>query len=259
MLTNFKIQGIKFLLLFIFFLGTQALLAQQENTQISEAADAYSNQEYQKAIDLYEQILSDGKDAFEIYYNLGNTYFKEEGIGAAILNYERAARIDPANADLQHNLKMAQARTVDKIEMISVPEFVTGYKSFVNTFSSDSWGKLSLLTFSLLLIFLLVFLFSNKKWMKQIALGSGILFLFLTTLFFYFGWQQERWLNDQKEAIIFKPSITVTSTPDNAGEELFVLHEGTKVRIIERFRDWTRIRIGNGNTGWIPKEVAEEI
>ncbi len=238
---------------------SQPISAQDDFAQLTNAANAYSTQDYQTAIDIYEQILASGRDAFEIYYNLGNAYFKNNDIGPAILNYERAARINPSDPDLQYNLNIAQGRTVDKIEMISVPEFVTGYKSFVNTIPADRWGVFSLIAFILLLMSLLGFLFLNQKLTKQIMLSAGGLFLLLTLFFFYLGWQQQRWLNDRKEAIIFQPSITVTSTPDDAGEELFVLHEGTKVSIVERFRDWVRIRIGDGNTGWVPKEVAEEI
>ncbi|MEZ4953714.1 MAG: SH3 domain-containing protein [Saprospiraceae bacterium] len=95
--------------------------------------------------------------------------------------------------------------------------------------------------------------------MKQKAAGSWRLLALPAHCLFFFGWQQTNWLNSRKEAIIFQPSITVTSTPDKTGEELFVLHEGTKVRIVERFRDWIRVRIGDGNTGWVPEKVAKEI
>lgn len=237
----------------------QKSFAQNDMSMLTNAANAYSTQDYQMAIDLYEQILASGRDAFEIYYNLGNAYFKDNQIAPAILNYERAARIDPADPDLQYNLAIAQGQTVDKIEMIAIPEFVTGYKSMVNKLTADQWGVFSLISFLLLLASMMGFLFLNKRLTKQILLSAGGLFLLLTLLFFYFGWQQQRWLNDKKEAIIFQPTITVTSTPDRVGEELFVLHEGTKVKIVERFQDWVRIQIGDGNTGWVPKGAAEEI
>ena len=233
--------------------------AQDAASLISQAAEAYSEADYQRAIDLYEQVLAGGDEAFELYYNLGNAYFKAEQIAPAILNYERAARLDPADADLNHNLAMARQRTTDKIETISVPEFVSTFKSYVNALSADQWGIFSIISFVLLLGAASVFLLSPQKWAKQAGLGTGLLFTALTILFLFFGWQQQRWLNSRKEAVIFQASATVQSTPDQAGEELFVLHEGTKVRVVERFRDWVRIRIGDGKTGWLSAAVLEEI
>ena len=233
--------------------------AQEAHTLLQQAADAYANGDYQTAISQYEQIIVNGQHAFQVYYNLGNAYFKNNQIAPAILNYERAARINPADTDLQHNLAMAKSRTVDKVDMLAVPEFVTGYKSFVNATPADRWGAYSIAAFLLMLIAIATFLYFSKKWIKQVTLGSGILMALLAIIFFIFGWQQSTWLNSRKEAIIFQPSITVTSTPDSTGEELFVLHEGTKVRIVERFRNWVRIRIGDGNTGWVPEEAAKEI
>lgn len=248
-----------FSLFFVLLLFVKTASAQDGNLLLQQAADAYSNGDYQTAIDQYEQVLAGGQDAFEVYYNLGNAYFKNNQIAPAILNYERAARINPADADLQHNLAMAKSRTVDKVDMLAVPEFVSGYKSFVNATPADRWGTLSILAFVLMLVAIGAFLYLSRRWMKQLALGTGGVLALLAIAFFFFGWQQTNWLNSRKEAIIFQPSITVTSTPDKTGEELFVLHEGTKVRIVERFRDWIRVRIGDGNTGWVPEKVAKEI
>ncbi len=154
---------------------------------------------------------------------------------------------------------MARERTVDKIDMLSVPELLTGFRAFVNRFPADKWGMWSIFAFFLALLSAAVFLFFARRIVKQMALGFGVVFLVASIIFFYFGWQQQLWLNSRKEAIIFQPSITVHSTPGTTGEELFVLHEGTKVRIVERFQEWVRIRIGDGNSGWAPSDALEEI
>ena len=246
-------------LFIVLILCIKTLTAQDSKALLQQAADAYSNNDYPSAIQQYEQILANGEHAFEVYYNLANAYFKDNQIAPAILNYERANRLNPADADLQHNLRMAQSRTVDKINMIPVPELVTGYKSFVNSTPADTWGTFSLMIFVLALIGIAAFLYLNQKWMKQLALGLGGVLLLLSFLFFFLGWQQSNWLSNQKEAVIFQPSITVTSTPNDSGEELFVLHEGTKVRIVERFKEWVRVRIGDGNMGWMPRTAVKEI
>ncbi len=235
------------------------LASAQEDARLARAAEAYANADYPEAAEYYEQILADGKEAFALYYNLGNAYFKSGRLASAILNYERAARINPADPDLLHNLAMARDQTVDKIDMLPAPEFVTTYKSFVNAVPADRWGYFSIAAFVLFLAAAALFLFTATPWVKRLTLTLGLALLLLSGLFFLFGWQQQRWRNARKEAIVFQPSITVQSTPDPSGEALFVLHEGAKVRIVERFRDWARIRIGNGNTGWLPEESVEEI
>lgn len=250
---------IKKISLIVAIQGLASLGYGQSDNLLEQAAAAYADADYKTAISLYEQVLAGGQDAFELYFNLGNAYFKTGDIAATMLNYERAARINPSDPDLQHNLAIAQSQTVDKIEMLPVPEFVSGYKSFVNAYSADQLGLASIITFILMLGAIAVFLLLGQRWVKQTALAGAIIFGIATGLLVLFAAQQQSWLNSNKEAIIFSPSITVNSTPDDTGEELFVLHEGTKVRVIERFRDWIRIRIGDGNVGWIPKDTAVEI
>lgn len=247
------------LLFMVFFFGIgQPVFAQFED-QLGKAAEAYSAGNYDEAIQLYKGVIAGNWESFEVYYNLGNAYYKSDQIAPAILNYERAAQINPLDEDLTHNLNMARNRTVDKIDIIAVPEFVSGYKSFVNNLSADSWGTISLLSFILMLGVIIVFLLLSNQRIKQLMLGLSILLLFLSAITFLFGWQQTSWRNNNNDAIIFQSSITAQSTPDENGEELFVLHEGTKVRITERFRNWVRIRIGDGKNGWIKEEAIEEI
>ena len=232
----------------------------QDNTMLlQQAADAYSNKNFQAAIDAYEKILENGSEAFEVYYNLGNAYYKSDQIAPAILNYERAKLLRPADEDLSHNLAMAEARTVDRIEGIPVPELITGYKSFVNTVSADLWGFYSIICFILVLGAVAGFLFLTQRWIKQLLLGLGVLCLVLSLLFWFLGAQQQSWLNNQKEAIIFQASVTASSTPNENGEDLFVLHAGTKVKVVKRFRDWVQVQIANGNTGWMQANAIQQI
>lgn len=252
----FRLKDIPVYLALMFIWGP---IASHANPLIEKAAEAYSQEDYPAATKLYERILAGGSHSFEIYYNLGNAYFKQGEIAQAILNYERASRLNPADEDLQHNLAVAQARTVDKIDLLPAPDLITGYKSFVNIVTADQWGIFSIAAFILCLMAIASFLILPARWVRQASLVLAGLFLFSSLLFFFWGWQQQSWLNDRKEAIIFSPSVTISSSPDPSGAELFVLHEGTKVRIEERFRNWVRIRIGDGNNGWVPKEALEEI
>ena len=233
--------------------------AQSSQDLLAQAAAAYAQNDFQKSITLYEQILSNGQEAFEVYYNLGNAYFKLDQIAAAILNYERAAKMNPSDADLQYNLGLANDRTIDRIDMIAVPEFVSAYKSSINAITSDQWAIWSIGSFAFFLVLVIAFLSLGQVWLKRLALVLSLGLLLTTFIFLLFAGQQQSWLNSTREAIIFQPSLEVRSAPNRSGATLFVLHEGTKVRIEEKVADWVRIRIGDGNTGWVQQEAMEAI
>lgn len=246
-------------LLTLLYLSPAILFAQSSNTLWTQASDAYAQNDFQKSVELYEQILANGEEAFEVYYNLGNAYFKMDQIAAAILNYERAAKVNPSDVDLRYNLRLANDRTIDRIDMIAVPEFVSAYKSSINVVSADQWAFWSIVSFVLFLILIIVFLIVGQIWLKRLALVLGLAFLLGTFTFLLFAGQQQSWLNSSKEAIIFEPSLEVRSAPNRSSATLFVLHEGTKVRIEEKVENWLRIRIGDGNTGWVQEETIEAI
>lgn len=225
----------------------------------TEADSAYVRGEYQQAIKDYEALLKQGASA-DLYYNLGNAYYRTENITRAVLNYERALLLSPGDRDIRFNLQIAQAKTIDKIVPESEMFFFTWYKSLVNLMSVDAWARTALISLTLVIILLLVYLFSDRIWLRKIGFFGGIILLVMFVLCNVFAWQQKQNLLFRKGAIVIAASATVKSAPASNGTDLFILHEGTKVTVTDgSMKDWQEIRIADGKEGWIERKQLEEI
>ncbi len=232
---------------------------QPEGMTKAEGDSAYMKNDYTSAIQIYETLLKEG-EAAEIYYNLGNSYYKAGDIARAILNYERALLLQPGNADIRANLEIARAKTVDKV--IPIPEifFVSWTKSLINSLSIDAWAKIGIVCFLLLLTSLYFFFFSKQIVWKKAGFITGCVSLVLVILANVFAFQQKNELLNRKNAIILTPSVTVRSTPSESGTSLFILHEGRKVKIEDNsMREWKEIHLEDGKVGWVPASSIEII
>ena len=240
------------LLLLLFPLGASAVTK-------AEADSAYVRGEYQLAITDYEALLKQGGSA-ELYYNLGNAYYRTENITKAVLNYERALLLSPGDPDIRFNLQIARSKTIDKIVPESEMFFITWYHALVNLMSVDAWARMALISLALVIMLLLVYLFASRIWLRKVGFFGGILLLIVFVLSNLFAWQQKQNLLFRKGAIITASSVTVKSTPAKNGTDLFILHEGTKVNITDgSMRGWLEIRIADGKEGWIERNKLEEI
>ena len=225
----------------------------------AEADSAYIRGQYQQAIKDYEMLLKQGASA-DLYYNLGNAYYRSENITRAVLNYERALLLSPGDRDIRFNLQIARAKTIDKIVPESEMFFFTWYRSLVSLMSVDAWAWTALIALALLIVLLLVYLFSERIWLRKIGFFGGFVLLILFALSNLFAWQQKQDLLFRKGAIVISPSVTVKSTPAKNGTDLFILHEGTKVSITDgTMKGWMGIRIADGKEGWIESNMIEEI
>ena len=217
----------------------------------AEADSAYVRGQYQQAIALYEDLLKQGASA-DLYYNLGNAYYRTENIPEAVLNYERALLLSPGDRDIRFNLQIARSKTFDKIVPESEMFFVTWYRSLVSMMSVDAWARTALIALALTIVLLLVYLFSDRIWLRKAGFFGGVALLLLFVGANIFAWQQKNDLLDRKGAIIFAPAVTVKSTPAANGTDLFILHEGTKVIITDgSMKEWKEVRLADGKEGWI--------
>lgn len=232
---------------------------QMVNVTKAEGDSAYVNNDFASAIQIYESLLQKG-EAPEIYYNLGNSYYKMDDIARAILNYERALLLSPGNADIRANLEIARSKAIDKVTPIPEIFFVTWIKSLVNSQSSDAWARTGIVSFLLFLVSLAIFLFTQHiKW-KKVEFSASVLLLVVTVLSNVFASQQKNFLTERNDAIILSPSVTVRSTPSESGTSLFILHEGRKVEIKDNsMREWKEIRLEDGKVGWVPASSVEVI
>lgn len=223
-------------------------------------ADAeYSKGNYQQAIKDYEELLKAGESA-ELYYNLGNAYYRTENITRSVLNYERALLLNPADEDIRFNLQMARSKTIDKITPESEMFFFTWYRSLVNLMTIDNWARLAIASMILTLILALVYLFASHLTLRKIGFYGGVLFLVVFLLSNLFAFQQKQMLMKRNGAIVIAPSVSIKKTPEANSTDQGVIHEGTRVDIIDdTMRDWKEIHLADGREGWIPTSQIEKI
>lgn len=235
------------------------VLTQIQNVSKADADSAYIKEDYATAISIYENLLKKGVSA-EIYYNLGNSYYKAGDIARAILNYERAVLLSPNNSDYNTNLDIASAKKVDKDEYSSEIFIISWGKSIVNLMSSDQWAIFSVIVFIIFLVGLSLFVFSKKSTIKKTSFVFGLCALILVPITNYYASYQRNKILSKNTAIVLEPSVTVRSTPSETGTSLFVIHEGKKVNIKDgSMTSWKEIELENGQVGWIPTEVIEVI
>ncbi|NDV64419.1 tetratricopeptide repeat protein [Bacteroides sp. 224] len=225
----------------------------------AQADSAYMNNDYATAVQLYESMLEHG-EAAEIYYNLGNSYYKSDNIAKAILNYERALLLNPSNDDIQANLEIARSKTVDKVEEVHEIFYISWIKSLINTASIDTWAKWAITFFILFILAMYFFIFSKQSLLKKLGFIGGIVFLLFTICSNSFASYQKNILLNRNTAIVVTPSVTVRSTPDGSGTSLFILHEGRKVKIKDNsMKTWKEITLEDGKVGWIAASDIEII
>lgn len=225
----------------------------------ANADSAYARQQYQQAIKDYEELLHDGVSA-ELYYNLGNAYYRTDNITRAVLNYERALLLSPGDGDIRFNLQMARSKTIDKITPESEMFFVTWYHALVNIMSVDGWARTALVSFALAIVLALAYLFSARIWVRKVGFFGGLAFIAVFILANLFAYQQRQELVNRTGAIIISSAVPVKSTPSKSGTDLFILHEGTKVEITDGImRGWKEIRVADGKEGWIETSKIEII
>ena len=221
----------------------------------AEADSAYVQERYQQAAKDYEALLKQGVSA-DLYYNLGNCYYRMDQMTQAVLNYERALLLSPGDKDIRFNLQMARSKTIDKITPESEMFFVTWYRSLVNVMSVDGWARTALVALIVAIVLALFYLFSDRIWLRKIGFFGGIIALLLFLIGNLFAWQQKSNLTQRTGAIIIKSAVNVKSTPSKNGTDLYILHEGTKVTVTDSsMREWRKIRVADGKEGWL--EVSE--
>ncbi len=241
------------------------LLSSMSFAQTSEelASVAYRDGDYVKSIQLYEQVVAQGvhenRESADIYYNLGNAYFRNGETAKAILNYERALLLSPGDSDIRHNLRFARTRLEDRIDA-SDKFFLNNWLNEVrNLFHSNQWARVGIAFFIAFLISLAGYFFVRKIWVRKTGFYSAIVFLVLMFIANSFSFKQKNARLNRNTAIIMAASASVMTSPDADSQELFRLHEGTKIRIKKTDRSWVEIEIANGSVGWTSKENIEAI
>ena len=230
------------------------------NQAILEIANKnYSDGEYEAAIANYEKVIETGYESATLYYNLGNAYYKTGELAPAILFYEKAHLLAPNDEDINFNLELANSHVVDKLETIPAFFLSKWIDSLSTQLSSNNWAIISMITFGIGLILFLIYLYISIPLVKRFAFYFSILLIVGTIVSFSFSSKEDNKLSAHDSAIIFSPSVTVKSSPDESGTDLFLLHEGTKVQLNDSLGTWVEIALSDGNEGWILKEAIRVI
>ena len=223
------------------------------------ANSAYNEGNFEKAAATYEQILSQNLHSAALYYNLANAYFKQDELGKALLNYNRASRIAPGDEDIRHNQEYAEKMTKDSIEKI--PEFflITWLRSVRGAMSCTAWTLLSIVMLAVALVMALLYLLAQRMSLRKVGFYTMAVAVLLFIVTSAFAISERNQLVGRSEAIVMSTAASVKSSPDRSATELFVLHEGTKVSIGETTDGWAEVRIADGRKGWIEEKRIERI
>ena len=249
-----KAFGFSFVLMILMLMPLSANAITKQN-----ADDEYAKGNYQQAIKDYQEILKTGVSS-EIYYNLGNAYYRTDNITQALLAYERALQLSPGDNDIRFNLQYARSKTIDKITPETEMFFVTWYHSLVNFTSVDRWANTAIFSIVMALLLILVFLFAPQMWARKSGFYGSAAFLLLFAFANLFAFQQKHELETKQGAIVIAPTVNVKKTPAASGTDVFVIHEGTRVDITDRgMKQWRGIKLADGREGWLKTSQIEEI
>jgi len=250
-----KQKSVKTALVLIMLLLPLTTMAQSK----ADADSAYVQERYQQAAQLYNGLLQKGVSP-ELYYNLGNCYYRMDSMTQAVIAYERALLLSPGDEDIRFNLQMARSKTIDKITPETEMFFVTWYRSLVSLQSVDAWARLALIALVVAIVLALVYLFADRIWLRKVGFFGAVALLLVFILSNVFAWQQKRGLDHRTGAVVIRSAVNVKSTPSKNGTDLFILHEGTRVTITDdSMRGWREIRVADGKQGWLQTEEIEVI
>lgn len=249
-----KASGFSFVLMILMLMPLSANAITKQNADVE-----YAKGNYQQAIKDYQEILKTGVSS-EIYYNLGNAYYRTDNITQALLAYERALQLSPGDNDIRFNLQYARSKTIDKITPETEMFFVTWYNSLVNFTSVDRWANTAIVSIVMALLLILVFLFAPQMWARKSGFYGSAVFLLLFAFANLFAFQQKHELETKQGAIVIAPTVNVKKTPAASGTDVFVIHEGTRVDITDRgMKQWRGIKLADGREGWLKTSQIEEI
>jgi len=226
---------------------------------MQEAGTFYRNGEFDRAIQIYEDLRSDGYEGTSLYFNLSNSYYRIGKLGYAILNYERALKLSPSDEDVKHNLAFANLSTVDRIQPLPTFFLFEWWELMLASLSVNGWTYVSFFFYLLLMILIAAYFFVRTIFQQKLILFSGlgtlILFLIVVSLLIVKINREENLIG----GVVVEQSFTVKTSPDPKSTDAFVIHEGLKVNLEDKLDEWVKIRLADGKVGWVENRAIERI
>ncbi|MFD1094643.1 tetratricopeptide repeat protein [Salegentibacter chungangensis] len=238
-------------LIFYFLVLISVPVFSQNEKLFEEANAAYAEGNYQTAVDKYEQVLENGEASAELYYNLGNAHYKLNHIAPSIYNYEKALKLDPGNADAKNNIEFARNMTIDDIPVSEETGLRKMVNGLISVFSFNTWAKLAVLFSFLFVAGFIAYYFSRSPLKKRMFFAGSIAFLIICAGSVFFAFAQQGIQQNNQYGIVFSEEAPVRTEPNLRVDESFMLHEGTKARLLEDYQEWVKIELADGTQGWI--------
>lgn len=249
----------KSLLYIISILFVTVSVAQSNGSLFEKANQEYKEGKYQQAIDLYQQIEAKDSVSSALYYNLGNAYYKLNNVANTIYYFEKALLLDPLNTDASNNLEFAKRMTIDNIEVLPKTFLQKIEANYIKKLSYNQWAIASVILSFLAATLFLLFYFSSISTRKRIYFLTSILSFFLLAISVFTTYNQYKKASNTKYAIVFDQKISVNNAPTTNSDEVFILHEGTKVNILDTLDSWKKIKLADGKIGWISADAIKEL
>lgn len=253
-------RNLSLIIMLLFAIGAQATATNLLKANAASQGDsAYRAGNYTEALGIYERVINEGYTSADLYYNLGNTYYRTGQLGLAILNYERALRLQPSMDDARENLELANSHTIDRITPLPKIFLVAWYDALLIHISPSAWRLITLLLFAFVCAASVVIVLArNIGWRKgafAVLVAGGVLCILSLLLLF----ASTSRFNAHAQAIVIQSSITVKNSPEQQSVDKLILHEGTKVTISETLADWHKVTLPDGTTGWCQASDIERI
>jgi tetratricopeptide (TPR) repeat protein len=247
------------LIIAFFFVIDHAFAQEPPSEKFDKGVEYYKAASFREALDAWLDIYNTGYRSASLNYNIGNAYFKLNNIPGAILFYERARLLKPGNDNIEYNLQIARSMVVDKFEEIPSLFFVRWYDFLSLLLTTNKWAIISLVSFILFLISLSVYLYSSAYRIKVTSFWIALALMAISVFALSFTVRNRTLVYNSRSAVIFSPSVNGKSSPDESGTDLFILHEGSKVKIEDEVGQWYEIRLSDGNKGWVPSDCLSII
>jgi len=237
--------------LFSFLFFFNYTFGQSPSVVFENANTAYNNAKYEKAVSLYKEILDQGEHSAALYYNLANCYYRLNNVGESVFYYEKAQLLNPNDQDIKVNAAFAQNMAIDAVELLPQTQLTHMKNSFFNSFSTEGWAILAVVLAWLFALFIGLYLWNKAPFLKRtffiLAILSSLLLVSSISISFMKSSTEESTIY----GILFSEKIDVWAEPNSRSEVLFLLHEGTKVQLLDALQEWQKIKIANGSEGWI--------
>jgi tetratricopeptide (TPR) repeat protein len=243
-------------LLFVFISNAQDSF---ELAAFAKANQAYTAENYDLAIAGYEQILKTGQHSAEVYFNLGNAYYKINAVGPAIYNYEKSLQLDSESIDVINNLKFANQMKIDAIEATNTQSLESDLSSFVTSLSVDEWAYFSMVILLFTILVAILYFYAQTAGKKRLFFILTFLGILFSAISIAAAFYVKDSLNDQQYAIVYTAEFTTREEPKENSAPSFTLHEGTKVEVLEEFNEWSLVLLSNGSKAWMPLDKIKKL